>query len=139
MGKYPSGYIYELNCESDNATNKRKRRVSVRRFMPILVLPPKAITDARQTSTNSSAHAVTAQIIETKLSSNELFEHFSKQIEAQQWKNDATWSGMNTEGATWTRQIDNDLQLVGNFSIVSLNQAEYRIEFWLISKNDRYL
>lgn len=138
LGKYPANSSENSDCQFDDITEKRKHHKSVGWFMPRLELPSKATINDRPTSTNSTAHAVTARIIETKLSSNELFNHFSEQIEAQNWKRDANWKGDNTEGATWTRTTDNDLDLVGTFSIVGLNESNYRLEFWLIPKGDAH-
>lgn len=138
IAKYPDNRFESSDCQADNSITPGNRPVFMGRFFPRLELPSNAIIYHHPASVLSSESPTDVRVIKTELSSGELFNHFSRQIEAQNWKRDASWKGGITTGATWTRKPDDDLEFVGTFSIVVLNESDYLVEFSLIPKGKLY-
>jgi hypothetical protein len=138
MWKYPSGYIYELNCQDDDPTWHKSQIPYMGRHLPRLVIPLNSANGRGSGTSSSGEFSRTSMRIKTELTSSELSKHFSDQIKAQNWKRDASWEGDISEGATWTRQVDDKLELVGTFSVVMINESKYRIEFSLTPRSDDY-
>ncbi|MBT7953473.1 MAG: hypothetical protein HN764_17735 [Gammaproteobacteria bacterium] len=138
MGKYPSGYIYELNCQDDDPTWHKTQIPYMGRHLPRLVIPLNSANGRGGGTSSSGEFSRTSMRIKTELTSSEIFKHFSDQIKAQNWKRDASWKGDISEGATWTRQVDDKLELAGTFSVVVMNDSKYSIEFSLMPRSDAY-
>ncbi|HTP38103.1 MAG TPA: hypothetical protein VMI92_00870 [Steroidobacteraceae bacterium] len=57
----------------------------------------------------------------------------SPQLVAQNWSNDAKWSGALSTGSTWIRKTDDGKKYWGTLEILSLGKGIYNVRFTLAS------
>ncbi len=105
------------------------------RDMPTLEIPDGATTlqpgqgrIIREFSSSTRAMA-SAIDLETELSTQELLDHFGRQLEEQGWSYDTGWSGDVSSGSTWTRTAAADPDLAGLLDVIALGDSRYSATF----------
>jgi hypothetical protein len=108
-------------------------------YLPRLVLP--ATNGSRRPSPfmgggggGSGNDWETRSALVSEWSLEEVFTHFTSQIEEQGWTVDTTDSGSFMAAGAWTKTVEDDQELLGMLTIVAMADANYELRFRLVRK-----
>lgn len=101
--------------------------------MPVLNLPPNAVSTQQGARLNSNGYSATTSIdVETSLSSAELLAFFEQQLSDLGWRQEGSWIGRTLSGAGFV----SDEEQSGLFTVVKMAESSYRLGFELIRHGD---
>jgi hypothetical protein len=99
------------------------------KFMPSLELPADPATGARpriQSGRGGFAGTLNAQVDFTmKDSPANVARHLARQMAAQGWSSDASWSGASTAGSSWSRRDDSGTLIHGSLLVTALGEGQF--------------
>jgi hypothetical protein len=101
------------------------------KIAPKLELPVDPATGASARQQNGSSGGFGGGVLRSQVqfsvtdSIGNVASHFAKQMAAQGWSSDATWSGKATAGSTWLRKSDAKTEFQGTVSVAALDEGQY--------------
>ena len=105
--------------------------------MPRLDLPPAAgpaYNLANGGSSSASGNSASTSMDFTAPDSlDNIARHFARQIAAQGWSSDASWSGASTAGSSWSRRLDGGARLLGTLSLIAIDDRGFAASFRLVT------
>ncbi|MES2624743.1 MAG: hypothetical protein V4628_05665 [Pseudomonadota bacterium] len=111
-------------------------QVQLQEFMPRLVLPRTTEMTTLMGGFGGGGGSIneteTRAVLSGGWNLGQVFRHFADQIADQGWKRDARVTGDAMASGSWTKTVDNDVDLVANLTVLITAEDTYDLRFRLL-------
>jgi len=115
---------------------RQQQRVELQQLLPRLELPNTDGMSAPRGGYGGGGSSGNGWEVRATLSGNwtmrRLYNHFAAQIEDQDWERDARAIGRATANGSWTKKVGDDIELIGNLTVLKTADDNYDLRFHMI-------